>query len=540
MRYALVSSDMALAIGDVVDGKYKIVRLLGEGGMGAVFEGENTRIHRRVAIKVLHAGHDSNEEAVRRFEREAQAAGRIGSEHIVEVLDLGDLPGGERYMVMEFLDGESLNERIGRGAMKARDIANIATGLLEGLKAAHSAQIVHRDLKPDNVFLLRNRSGERDFVKIVDFGISKFNALGGEFSMTRTGTVMGTPYYMSPEQAKGGSTVDQRADLYAVGVILYQAVVGKVPFQAETFNELLFKIVLETPPKLSDQVKDLDPRFVDIVEKAMARDVDERFQTAEALQSALRAWLGGVAIPAGETMGAGTPIMDRTLLPAQVGPSMATPGLLPAADLRTTARSGTVPEDDVVPKDDVAPTVRTAAVELGKANEDFTIEGAGLPSPHGRGKVVLIGAALVLSLLLGGIAFSGMGANAEESAHQALEMKALEERAVIQREADAGRAELLLELEKERALAQEAREKAVQAQREAEKNKLEAEAQRRASEAAQEAAETAAQQRANLARDKLRPRPRPASVAPPKPTPAPQSAPASPKPQSGRIIRTDI
>src|SRR5690606_3874399 len=130
--------------------------------------------------------------------------------------------------------GEALSDRIARGRMDPKDIGRLMVDMLEGLKAAHEAGIVHRDLKPDNVFLLANRSGKKDFVKIVDFGISKFNTLGGEFSMTRTGAVMGTPYYMAPEQAKGGKAVDHRVDLYAVGVILYQAVVGHVPFQAET------------------------------------------------------------------------------------------------------------------------------------------------------------------------------------------------------------------------------------------------------------------------------------------------------------------
>jgi serine/threonine-protein kinase len=311
---------MGLNLGEVIDGKYEIVRLLGEGGMGAVYEGINTRIHRRVAIKVLHGNVSGNEEAITRFEREAQAAGRIGSEHIVEVLDLGDLPSGDRYMVMEFLEGEALNDRITRGRMNPRIVAQMMVDMLEGLKAAHAAGIVHRDLKPDNVFLLTNRNGKKDFVKIVDFGISKFNVVGGEFSMTRTGAVMGTPYYMAPEQAKGGKEVDHRVDLYAVGVILYQAVVGRVPFDAETFNELLFKIVLETPPSLFEQVEGIDPSFVEIVDRAMAREPAARFQTAVEFQKALQHWVGGRYVPVGITWGVGSPEgLDQTALP--------TPGL---------------------------------------------------------------------------------------------------------------------------------------------------------------------------------------------------------------------
>jgi len=236
----LAVTRMSLSPGQIIDGKYRIVRELGVGGMGAVYEGENTRIHRRVAIKVLHAQVATKADIVQRFEREAQAAGRIGSEHIVEVLDLGVLPTQERYMVMEFLDGVSLTQRIKlRGRLTPQELAPLLVQLLEGLGAAHRAGIVHRDLKPDNIFIITR--GGRDFVKLVDFGVSKFSATDGEFSMTRTGAVMGTPYYMSPEQARG-QAVDHRSDLYAIGVVAYQAVTGHVPFQAETFNELIFKI----------------------------------------------------------------------------------------------------------------------------------------------------------------------------------------------------------------------------------------------------------------------------------------------------------
>src|SRR5690606_38849320 len=144
-----------------------------------------------------HSGVAENADAVQRFEREAQAAGRIGSQHIVEVLDLGDLPDGDRYMVMEFMDGDSLSDRIRKvGKMRPEQIYPISHQLLEGLHAAHSAGIIHRDLKPDNVFVLAEHGNQKDFVKILDFGISKFSALGNEsgFSMTRTGAVMGTPY----------------------------------------------------------------------------------------------------------------------------------------------------------------------------------------------------------------------------------------------------------------------------------------------------------------------------------------------------------
>jgi serine/threonine-protein kinase len=284
---------MDLTPGTVIEGKYRIVRLLGQGGMGAVYEGANTRISRRVAIKVLHASLAAKETVVRRFEQEAKAAGLIGSEHICEVLDIGSLPSGELYMVMEFLDGEDLGSRIKKlRRLKPHDAANIVHQLLEGLTAAHKAGIIHRDLKPENVYLVTSRAGRRDFVKVLDFGVSKFSALDGEsMSMTSTGAVVGTPYYLSPEQARGLKTIDARSDLYSVGVVLYQAVTGRLPFNAETFNELVFKIALEEPEPAEVVVPNLDRRFAAIISRAMVRDVNGRFQSAREFQEALEQWL---------------------------------------------------------------------------------------------------------------------------------------------------------------------------------------------------------------------------------------------------------
>jgi serine/threonine-protein kinase len=303
-----------LEAGQIIEGKYRIVRLIGEGGMGSVYEGENTFIKRRIAIKVLHA-HSVSEETVRRFEREAQAAGCIGSDHILEVLDLGSLGNGDRFMVMEYLDGETLGARMSRGRMNPNDVLVVARQVLVGLRAAHLANIVHRDLKPDNIFILREKAGRADFAKIIDFGISKFNALGGDMSMTRTGAVMGTPYYMSPEQAQGTQTIDGRSDIYSLGVILYEALAGSVPFDGDTFNELMFKIVLSNPRPLSQVAPSLDPRLVALVERAMARDLALRFQSADEMIRALDAYFSGesaepppptVASPVAASPGFGT------------------------------------------------------------------------------------------------------------------------------------------------------------------------------------------------------------------------------------------
>jgi serine/threonine-protein kinase len=336
--------------------------------MGAVFEGANTRIHRRVAIKVLHASVARKETHVQRFEKEATAAGRIGSEHIVEVLDIGSLPGGELFMVMEFLEGEDLAARIKRHKrLTPHQAAPIVHEILEGLGAAHRAGIIHRDLKPENVYLLSSRAGRRDFVKVLDFGVSKFSALEGEgMSMTSTGAVMGTPYYLSPEQARGLKTIDARSDLYSVGVVLYQAVTGRLPFAAETFNELVFKIALEAPDPAESVVPNLDPAFAAIIGKAMVRDVNGRFQSAREFQQAIEEWMAmNPPLDAGRASGAGG-----------------------APGARTT-RSGTMAMDQVVPADPAppwtggqppAPTPSNPGVHYGNAGV-----GAGVNGPMGAG-----------------------------------------------------------------------------------------------------------------------------------------------------------
>lgn len=307
----------AIAAGDLVDGKYRIIRTIGEGGWGVVFEGENIRTFKRVAIKVLRPHSGLTKDIIQRFEREAQAAGRIGSEHIVEVYDLGSLEDGTHYMVMELLTGEELSSRLKVGPLEGVSVARFTLQLLDGLKAAHEAGILHRDLKPENLFLVPTRTGE-EFVKILDFGISKFNANGPQHNATMTGAVLGSPCYMAPEQARGLKQVDPRTDLYAVGTLMFESLTGRVPFTGDNFNDLMFKIVLAPRPDPREIRPEVDPTLALIVVKAMAIDPKDRYQSADAFSAALTDWLGtqgvtSVRPPELKRVMSGTPRTSREM-----------------------------------------------------------------------------------------------------------------------------------------------------------------------------------------------------------------------------------
>jgi serine/threonine-protein kinase len=283
--------------GDVIDGKYRVVRVLGEGSMGVVYEGHNLRIDRRIAIKIMHASIARDTRLVARFEREAQAAAKIGSAHIIDVLDLGDLPGGHRYMIMEFLEGETLQQRLATaGTLSPREAAPIALQILDGLAMVHVADIVHRDLKPANIFLVTTASGP-PFVKILDFGVCKDLSLsGGEGGeLTGFGTLLGTLAYMAPEQLEHGSKrLDGRSDLYSLGVMLFRAVAGRLPYEAKSIPALFAQMRGGHAPNFRELVPGVDPAFAAIIERAIHWDPNARFATAPEFREALLAWDRGI------------------------------------------------------------------------------------------------------------------------------------------------------------------------------------------------------------------------------------------------------
>ena len=279
--------------GKQIGGKYVVRAVLGEGGMGTVFEAEHLTIGRSVAVKVLHPNQARKKDAVRRFHQEARAAGAIGHPNICEVYDLGTLDDGSPYLVMEKLVGETLADRIGaEGGLPFDDVIDTLVQVLSGLVAAHEKGIVHRDIKPENVFLT-SRVGCPPLVKLLDFGVSKVIAplIGtkeDDLDLTRTGMVMGTPYYMSPEQARGDRNLDARVDLYACGIILYEALTGRRPFTAPNYNALLLQILGTKPKPARDLRPALPSGFDAVLDKAMARNREDRYRSAAEFQRDLQ------------------------------------------------------------------------------------------------------------------------------------------------------------------------------------------------------------------------------------------------------------
>ena len=284
--------DAGVQPGDVLAEKYRVEAVLGAGGMGVVVSAHHLHLDEKVAIKFLKPEALERKELLARFEREARAAVKIKSEHVARVLDVGRLASGAPYMVMEHLEGGDLRAWLHeRKSMPAWQAAEFVLQACEAIAEAHALGIVHRDLKPANLFCIERADGLLS-IKVLDFGISKVSASARgslpELDMTSTGAVVGSPVYMSPEQLKASKEVDTRTDLWSLGVILYELVSGRAPFQAAALTELAIDIATATPPPLRELVEDLPAGFEDVVMRSLVKDREKRMQSVGELAIALK------------------------------------------------------------------------------------------------------------------------------------------------------------------------------------------------------------------------------------------------------------
>jgi serine/threonine-protein kinase len=286
-------------VGAILADRYQIIRRIGEGGMGAVYEAKHTVIGKRVAVKVLLEKFLAKSDFVARLLQEARLASSIGHEHIVDVTDFGTTSDGRSFVVMEFLDGESLAELAMREApLPIERSLGIARQVASALGAAHAKGIFHRDVKPENIYLVRR--GDADFVKVVDFGISKAVKPGGDeggegYRLTHTGLLLGTPLYMSPEQARGEEDLDHRVDIWALGVLLYECLTGEVPFRASNYLGIISQVLthVPTPPSKLRPELGISDAVEAVVMRAMDKDRARRYQTMAEVEGDLERLLAG-------------------------------------------------------------------------------------------------------------------------------------------------------------------------------------------------------------------------------------------------------
>ncbi len=365
-------------------GSYRVERLLGEGGMGAVYELLHPGIGKRLALKLLHPEYAARPQIVQRFFDEARSVNMIGHPNIVDIMDFAELSDGRRYILMEYLEGESLSDTIERvGPMPSDTVAEVGVAICSALEAAHAAGIVHRDLKPENVHLVP-RPDNPHYVKVLDFGIAKLSAdlhlMPG--AATRSGVVMGTPSYMSPEQAMGRTKeIDHRTDVYALGIILYEMLVGEVPFAAESFGDLMLKHLQEPPQSIRQFRPDAPPSWNEVIQVALAKQREDRFQTMGAMAQAIRDAAEGRSITV-PTAGHADPTMSMDTAAARAA-AASSGGTMTYDQGRSTGGSTTGAPQQRAPTTG-APQQRVPTT--GAPQQPAPSTGAGLSSVEAPGK----------------------------------------------------------------------------------------------------------------------------------------------------------
>jgi serine/threonine-protein kinase len=366
--------------GEVLDGKYQVERILGEGGMGAVAKATHLLRRAPVALKFMSPAVMSLPGAVERFINEGVAASQIDSDHVVKVYDVGRLPTGAPFLVMEFLTGSDLADillRDGRPGLEIARAVHFTLQTLRGLQTAHAAGIIHRDIKPANCFVIE-KEGEPDFIKLVDFGISKVQQGGAH--MTRTNSALGTPLYMSPEQARSPRDVDLRSDLYAVGVVLYELLTGQTPFHSDSgeFTEILYKIFTADPPPVQSLRPDIPDGLARAIHRALLREPAQRYASTAEMGEALAPWADGRSYQ----------VLMR--LRGTVGRRPSNPPAMSSGPFAVISRGGTM-----TPSDALARTIGT------NAGGGFGPPAASLAVPSRRRFVLAISAVVLGVAMLG-------------------------------------------------------------------------------------------------------------------------------------------
>ncbi|MBW2528325.1 MAG: serine/threonine protein kinase, partial [Deltaproteobacteria bacterium] len=350
------------SIGTVIFGRYMLRRELARGGMGSVWEAEDRKLKRPVAIKMLYALWAESQEALTRFEREAMAVARLQSPHVVQIFDYGverECP----FIVMELLAGEDLRQRIKRGGrLSMMQTATIVVQAAKALSSAHAAGIVHRDLKPGNVFLVRGR--EEEMVKILDFGVAKARLSEDiDQETTKEGAILGTPRYMSPEQALQSRTVDFRTDLWSLAVIAFRALTGTVPFAGKSPADIIVKLCTQKPPRASSVMAELGPEIDDFFDRALQRRPEDRFQSATELATAF-ALAAEASFPSLD-MPTPTAAIVAATQQAKIGMVRSVPRAI-MATLPGVGPGPAVDEDD----EDEAPTIGLEGLTLESLEDD--------------------------------------------------------------------------------------------------------------------------------------------------------------------------
>lgn len=347
--------------GEILEGKYEIQQVLGTGAMGSVVRAYHQLRKAPVALKFMSPEIMGQRDVVERFLNEGVAASKIDSEHVVKVYDVSKLPSGVPYMVMEFLEGEDLSDLLRReGAPYLHDVSravHITLQILRGLQVAHRAKIVHRDMKPANCFVT-GKEGDEDFIKIVDFGISKVRQDDDEgVALTHAGAALGTPLYMSLEQARSPKDVDQRTDIYSTAVILYELLSGVTPFvpKSGTLSELFTMLAIEDPKPLTEVRNDLPAGLWEVVKKGLEKDVNLRFETASDFAEALVPYADGRS----------EYVVSKMLRTTKTGRSVIPPPMTKKSGRLSASGSGTVM---------MAPTI-----------DDPNLTGGGVPPTLGEG-----------------------------------------------------------------------------------------------------------------------------------------------------------